>query len=81
MRATPSLVIVCVCLFGLAVPDALPNETQHAGAIISHIPRVPVDSTAIAAIGYSKRLHALESNLLTARSTAMRRCRLLFTAR
>ena len=60
MRAAPSLVVVCVCLFGVPVPQASPNETQHAGVIISHIPRVPVDSTAIAAIGYSKRLHALE---------------------
>jgi hypothetical protein len=56
----PSLVIVCVCLFGLAVPPAWPNETRHAEPITSHIPRVPVDSTAIAAIGYSKRLRALE---------------------
>ena len=29
-------------------------------AIVSHIPRKPVESTAIAAIGYSKRLHTLE---------------------
>ena len=60
MRTAPSLVVVCVCLFGVALPAAPPNETQHADAIISHIPREPVDSTAIAAIGYSKRLHALE---------------------
>jgi hypothetical protein len=29
-------------------------------AIVSHIPRMRVESSAIAAIGYSKRLHALE---------------------
>jgi hypothetical protein len=28
--------------------------------IISHIVRAPVESTALAAVGYSKRLHALE---------------------
>jgi hypothetical protein len=60
MRAAPSLVVVLACGFGLAVPDALPNETKHSQAIVSHIPRAPVDSTGIAAIGYSKRLHALE---------------------
>ena len=60
MRATPNLVVVLVCGFGLAVPDALPNETKHPQAIVSHIPHVPIESTAIASIGYSKRLHALE---------------------
>ncbi len=60
MRTAPSLVVVYVCLFGPAVPDALPNGTRRAEAITSHIRRAPVDSTAIAAIGYSKRLHALE---------------------
>jgi hypothetical protein len=28
--------------------------------IISHIPREPVESTALAFVGYSRRLHALE---------------------
>ncbi len=28
--------------------------------ITSHIPRAPVQSSAIAAVGYSKRLHVLE---------------------
>jgi hypothetical protein len=29
-------------------------------AIISHVKRVPVESTAVATVGYSKKLHALE---------------------
>ena len=33
---------------------------RGAEPIVSHIKREPVESTAIAAIGYSKRLHALE---------------------
>jgi hypothetical protein len=33
---------------------------HSVGPIISHIPREPVESSAVAAIGYSKRLHALE---------------------
>jgi hypothetical protein len=37
-----------------ADPTATPNQ------IISHIPRQPVQSTAIAKIGYSKRRHILE---------------------
>jgi hypothetical protein len=33
---------------------------EHDNSIVSHIPRTQVNSRAIAAIGYSKRLHALE---------------------
>ena len=39
---------------------ALRAADQSADAIVSRIHRQPVDSAAIAAIGYSKRLHALE---------------------
>jgi lysyl-tRNA synthetase class 2 len=41
---------------GIGAPLTVPNET----GIISHIARVPVESRALAAIGYSKRLRALE---------------------
>lgn len=42
-------------LIAFAATAAAQNE-----AIVSHIPREPTESRAIAAIGYSKRLHALE---------------------
>jgi hypothetical protein len=46
------------CLF-LFVAFAATAFAQEDG-IVSRIPRKPVDSSAIAAIGYSKRLHTLE---------------------
>jgi hypothetical protein len=36
-----------------------PPKTPAAG-IVSHLKREPVQSTALASVGYSKRLHALE---------------------
>ena len=39
---------------------ALLAETPKPEPIISHIPRQRVESTAIAAVGYSKRRHILE---------------------
>ncbi|MGI8436565.1 MAG: KTSC domain-containing protein [Chthoniobacterales bacterium] len=39
----------------------MPEGADHSAApIISHIPRHPVESTGIATVGYSRRLHALE---------------------
>ena len=32
----------------------------ESGGIVSHIKRVPVESSALAAVGYSKKLRALE---------------------
>jgi hypothetical protein len=57
MIARPLLLLV-VCAFAVLadVSDAAANEA----AIISRIPRERVASSAIASIGYSKRLHALE---------------------
>jgi hypothetical protein len=47
-------------LFTLSVL-ATNMETASADDLISsHIPRAPVQSSAIAAVGYSKRLHVLE---------------------
>lgn len=37
-----------------------PLKTPDFSEIISHIKRVPVESRALAAVGYSKRLRALE---------------------
>jgi KTSC domain len=42
-------------------------ETASADDLItSHIPRAPVQSSAIAAVGYSKRLHVLEIEFVNA---------------
>ena len=53
-----SLVIVCISFAVVAVASAEPSPTPSH--IISRIPRQPVESTAIAEIGYSKRRHVLE---------------------
>jgi hypothetical protein len=42
----------------LAVASAEPSATPNQ--IVSHIPREPVQSSAIAKVGYSKRRHVLE---------------------
>lgn len=43
----------------LALP-AVQSSESGAGAITSHIPRVHVQSSALATVGYSKRRHILE---------------------
>jgi len=40
--------------------SADPPESNNSQPIVSHIPRQPIDSTAIAKVGYSKRRHILE---------------------
>src|SRR6059058_6163209 len=40
--------------------SADPPERNNSQPIVSHIPRQPIDSTAIAKVGYSKRRHFLE---------------------
>ena len=48
----------CISIAVVAVAWAEPNSaTNHMG---SHIPRQRVESSAIAAVGYSKRRHILE---------------------
>ena len=37
-----------------------PNKPNDSARIVSHIPREPVHSSAIAKVGYSKRRHILE---------------------
>jgi hypothetical protein len=53
---------LCLAISSVAVSVAHPepSESRDSSPIISHIPRQPVDSTAIAKIGYSKRRHILE---------------------
>lgn len=53
-------VCLAVVLFLAAFAEACASPRQNAGAVTSHIPRRQTDSKAIAAIGYSKRLHILE---------------------
>ena len=58
------MVCVWLALF-LAIPSALvisaeSSDSRNPAPIVSHIPRQPVQSSAIAKIGYSKRRHILE---------------------
>ena len=53
-----SLVVLCISIAVVAIALAEPSPTPSH--IVSRIPRQPVESTAIAKIGYSKRRHILE---------------------
>jgi hypothetical protein len=53
-----SLLVICLSVTLVVVARAQPSPTP--GHIISHIPREPVQSSAIAKVGYSKRGHILE---------------------
>ena len=56
-----SWLVLCLAILSLAVSAAICAEPPTTPApITSHIPRRPVESAAIAAIGYSKRRHILE---------------------
>ena len=48
----------CISIAVVAVVWAEPSPTPNQ--IISHIPRQRIESSAIAAVGYSKRRHILE---------------------
>jgi KTSC domain-containing protein len=52
----------CVCFaLAVAIPAMLRAEPSSTpNHVISHIPRQPVQSTAIAKVGYSKHRHILE---------------------
>ena len=58
----PGIVLLCALQIFVAATWLVgaPNERARDRAIISRIPRGEVESTAIAAIGYSRKLHALE---------------------
>ena len=59
MRWRPLITLI----ISLLLPGAIyaePAKPRDSTGIISHIKREAVESTAIASIGYSKRLHALE---------------------
>jgi hypothetical protein len=52
------LLVLCISTSVAVVARAEPSPTSNP--IVSHIPRQHVESTAIAAVGYSKRRHILE---------------------
>ena len=52
--------IALVCCILIVISGATWAEPSTPGHITSRIPRLPVQSTAIAKIGYSKRRHILE---------------------
>jgi hypothetical protein len=52
--------LVAILAIAASVARAEPSEYHNSLPIISHIPRQRVESTAIAAVGYSKRRHILE---------------------
>ena len=55
-------IVILAVIASAAVPDlsADPTKLDDSAKIVSHIPRQRVQSTAIAAVGYSKRRHILE---------------------
>jgi len=59
MRRCPPIALAAVLFFAAAI-QADPVPPAQRDGIISHIKRFPVESKALAAIGYSKRLRALE---------------------
>ncbi len=60
MRRCSPIALVASLLLGAVTLASDPPESRDATGIVSHIRRAPVQSTAIASVGYSKRLHALE---------------------
>jgi hypothetical protein len=53
-----SLLVICISVALVVVAQAEPSPTPNQ--LVSHIPRKPVQSSAIAKVGYSKRRHLLE---------------------
>lgn len=58
-RRPPIALFASMLLFAATVAGDPPKATDSTG-IISHIKRQAVQSTALASVGYSNRLHALE---------------------
>src|SRR4030081_3331823 len=60
MRRFPPIAWVASFLLAAAILHADPAPAPEPVGIVSRIKRVPVESTALATVGYSKRLRALE---------------------
>lgn len=58
-RCSPRTLVASWLLLA-TILSAAPVKTADDSSIVSRIRRVPVESTALAAVGYSKRLRALE---------------------
>ena len=58
-RCSPSTLVASLLLVATIVSGA-PVKTADDASIVSRINRSPVESRAVAAVGYSKRLRALE---------------------
>lgn len=52
--------VICMFAFIALFPLLAQSAEREPAAIVSRIPRHPVVSTALASVGYSKRLHVLE---------------------
>jgi hypothetical protein len=59
MRRFPPIALALVVLAAAAI-DAEPGSAPKTTAVVSRIKRIPVESTALAAVGYSRKLRALE---------------------
>jgi lysyl-tRNA synthetase class 2 len=59
MRGSPRT-LAAIVWFAATIGSGAPLTAPEETGIVSHITRVPVESRALAAVGYSKRLHALE---------------------
>ena len=59
MRCSPRTLVASLCLVATSL-IAAPVKTAEDSSIVSRIKRVPIESKALAAVGYSKRLRALE---------------------
>ena len=58
-RCSPRTLVASLLLIATIV-SAAPVKTAEDSSIVSRIKRVPIESKALAAVGYSKRLRALE---------------------
>jgi hypothetical protein len=59
MRRCPPIAVAVLLAIVIAVNTSVASLPEEPG-IVSRIRRIPVESTALAAVGYSKRLGALE---------------------
>ena len=60
MRRWPPIALTASFLLAATTIQADPAPAPEPVGIVSRIKRFPVESTALATVGYSKRLHALE---------------------
>jgi hypothetical protein len=52
--------LVAIPTVAVSLACAEPSKSRSSTPIVSHVPRQRVESSAIAAVGYSKRRHILE---------------------